>query len=81
MEPKKLLDEFFDKVIFRDYKYSNVFLLGFSQGAFVCNEYGLNINKKIGGIFPISGFIGNNPEIHQSQINTCLLYTSDAADE
>ena len=80
-EPKKLLDEFFDKVIFRDYKHSNVFLLGFSQGAFVCFEYGLNINKKIGGIFPISGFIGNNPEIHQSQINTTVIIGHGADDQ
>ena len=72
-EPKKLLDEFFEKVIFRHYKHSNIFLLGFSQGAFVCFEYGLNINKKIGGVFPISGFISNNPEIHQSQINTPVI--------
>jgi len=72
-EPKRLLDDFFEKVIFRNYKHSNVFLLGFSQGAFVCFEYGLNINKKIGGIFPISGFIGNTPGIHQSQINTPVI--------
>ena len=72
-EPKKILDDFFEEVIFRHYKHSNIFLLGFSQGAFVCFEYGLNINKKIGGVFPISGFIGNNPEIHQSQINTPVI--------
>ena len=80
-EPKKLLDEFFEKVIFRDYKHSNIFLLGFSQGAFVCFEYGLNINKKIGGVFPISGFIGNNPEIHQSQINTPVIIGHGADDQ
>ena len=80
-EPKKILDEFFEKVIFRDYKHSNIFLLGFSQGAFVCFEYGLNINKKIGGVFPISGFISNNPGIHQSQINTPVIIGHGADDQ
>ena len=80
-EPKKILDEFFEKVIFRDYNHSNIFLLGFSQGAFVCFEYGLNINKKIGGVFPISGFISNNPGIHQSQINTPVIIGHGADDQ
>ena len=80
-EPKKILDKFFEKVIFRDYNHSNIFLLGFSQGAFVCFEYGLNINKKIGGVFPISGFISNNPGIHQSQINTPVIIGHGADDQ
>jgi len=72
-EPKKLLDNFFNKIIFKKYKYQNVFLLGFSQGAFICFEYGLNIDKKIGGIFPASGFTREIPEIHKSQIDTPVI--------
>ena len=72
-EPKKLLDEFFEKVIFRDYKHSNIFLLGFSQGAFVCFEYGLNINQKLGGVFPIAGFTEKFPSINKVQVETPLI--------
>ena len=38
-EPKVLLDDFFNKFIFNQYKYENIFLLGFSQGALICFEY------------------------------------------
>ena len=72
-EPKKLLNEFFNEIIFSKYKHQDIFLLGFSQGAFICFEYGLNINEKIGGIFPVSGFTGRAPKIHASQINTPLI--------
>ena len=72
-EPKKYLDDFFDNIVFKKYKHSNIFLLGFSQGAFICFEYGLNMNKKIGGIFPISGFTRKSPRIHQSQVNTPVI--------
>ena len=72
-EPKALLDVFFNKNIFKKYKHSNIFLLGFSQGALICFEYGLNINKQIGGVFPISGFTRESPKIHNSQIDTPLI--------
>ena len=72
-EPKLLLDDFFKNIIFTKYNSSNVFLLGFSQGAFICFEYGLNMNQQIGGVFPIGGFTRAAPEIHQSQIDTPLI--------
>ena len=72
-KPKKLLDQFFNDNIFSTYKHSNVFLFGFSQGAFICFEYGLNIQGPIGGIFPIAGFHKKNPSIHPSQISTPLV--------
>ena len=46
-EPGRLLDDFFNNIIFNQYEYSNIFLLGFSQGAFICFEYGLNIKNTI----------------------------------
>ena len=72
-EPKLLLNDFFNKIIFTKYSHKNVFLLGFSQGAFICFEYGLNIKGKIGGIFPIAGFTSKSPKIHKTQIETPLI--------
>ena len=72
-EPKQFLDTFFNEIVFPRHDHSKIFLLGFSQGAFICFEYGLNINKEIGGIFPISGFTSESPQIHSSQINTPIL--------
>lgn len=72
-EPKELLDIFFSKVIASKYEYSNIFLLGFSQGAFICLEYGLNIGSQLGGVFPIAGFTEKSPTVHNSQIDTPLI--------
>ena len=72
-EPKKLIDIFFNENIFNKYNYANIFLLGFSQGAFICFEYGLNIPHQIGGVFPIAGFSSKNPQIHSAQMNTPLI--------
>ena len=72
-EPKKLLNNFFNNNIFSNYYSSKIFLLGFSQGAFICFEYGLNLDSKIGGVFPIAGFTSKTPLINQCQINTPLI--------
>ena len=72
-KPKLLLDDFFNNVISQKFQHSKIFILGFSQGAFICFEYALNINKMLGGIFPISGFTSDSPPIHSSQINTPLI--------
>ena len=72
-EPKEMLDVFFNNVIFEKYKSQNVFLMGFSQGGFICFEYGLNITKQIGGVFPIAGFTEKTPSIHKSQIDTPVI--------
>lgn len=72
-KPKLLLDDFFNNVISQKFQHSKIFILGFSQGAFICFEYALNINKMLGGIFPISGFTSESPSIHSSQINTPLI--------
>ena len=55
--------------------------MGFSQGAFICFEYGLNIDQQIGGVFPIAGFTRENPEVHQSQIATPLIIGHGNNDE
>ena len=56
-EPIDILNDFFDNIIFEEYDSKNVYVLGFSQGAAVCYEYVLGINKSLGGVFPIGGFL------------------------
>ncbi len=56
-EPINLLDNFFNNLIFQEYLSHKVYVLGFSQGAAVCYEYIMGIEKTLGGIFPIGGFL------------------------
>ena len=56
-EPIKMLNNFFNNLIFQEYQSQNVYVLGFSQGAAVCYEYVMGIEKTLGGIFPIGGFL------------------------
>ena len=56
-EPITMLDMFFKEVIFKEYDSKDVYVLGFSQGAAVCYEYIMGIQKSLGGIFPIGGFL------------------------
>ena len=72
-EPKKLMDDFFQNEIFNKYKPSNVFIVGFSQGALMCYEYVLQMQKKLGGVFPIAGFIVNPNDEHISRIHKLQL--------
>ena len=43
--------------------------MGFSQGAAVCYEFILSLNYNLGGIFPIAGFMVNEPK-NIDEINT-----------
>ena len=56
-EPMKMMDDFFNEIIFKKYPPSSVYVMGFSQGAAVCYEYVAGIKKTLGGIFPIGGFL------------------------
>tara|TARA_B110000014_G_C20105492_1_gene581203 strand:- start:289 stop:906 length:618 start_codon:yes stop_codon:yes gene_type:complete len=56
-EPKRLLDDFFESEIFKNHDSKNIFVVGFSQGALICYEFICKLNKPLGGIFPISGFL------------------------
>ena len=56
-EPIAILNDFFNNFIFREYDSKNVYVLGFSQGAAVCYEYIMGIERSLGGIFPIGGFL------------------------
>ena len=76
-EPIKMLRDFFDTEIFSRFNSTDVYLFGFSQGGLVCYEMIKVLDKSLGGIFPIGGFMaGTKKEItrvHQAQINTPIL--------
>lgn len=73
-EPKKLIEEFFNNIVFKKFKSKNVYVIGFSLGALVCYEYICSINKPLGGIFPIAGFMrSDNVNINENQIKTPIV--------
>jgi len=51
------LEALFQEVIFTRYASRDVFVLGFSQGALTCYELILKLEKPLGGVFPIAGFL------------------------
>ena len=59
-EPMNMLNDFFLNVVFKNFKPINVYVFGFSQGAAVCYEYIMGMPKRLGGIFPIAGFLFEN---------------------
>jgi len=81
-EPKILLMNFFEEIVFKKYKSKNVYVIGFSQGALVCYEYICRINKELGGIFPIAGFVRNKKKIlAKAQKNTQIVIGHGVQDE
>ncbi len=69
-----LLNDFFDFEVFKNYDSKNVYVIGFSQGALVCYEFICKLNKSLGAIFPISGFMREeSTEINQEQKNTPII--------
>ena len=85
-EPKEMLNNFYMNEIFNKYESKNIYTLGFSQGAHICYEYILHMEKQLGGVFPISGFVSdpNNKKIcriNQNQLNTPILIGHGIKDE
>lgn len=73
-EPKKLIEDFFNNIVFEKFESKNVYVIGFSLGALVCYEYICSIDKPLGGIFPIAGFTrSNNINLNQNQIKTQIV--------
>ncbi len=87
-EPLKLLVNFFDNHIFNYFNSKDVYLFGFSQGGLVCFELIKIIERPLGGVFPISGFIARVDDfkkdkqkllesdkirIHPSQLDTPII--------
>ena len=84
-EPIKMLLNFFDTEIFSRFNAKDVYLFGFSQGGLVCYEMIRILDKPLGGVFPIGGFMaGTKKEIkrvHPSQINTPIIIGHGDSDE
>ena len=76
-EPIRMLMEFFDSQIFSKFNSKDVFLFGFSQGGLVCYEMIKLLDKPLGGVFPIGGFMSgvkkNIRRINSSQRNTPII--------
>tara|TARA_B100002052_G_C15745949_1_gene535482 strand:+ start:55 stop:714 length:660 start_codon:yes stop_codon:yes gene_type:complete len=84
-EPMMLLDLFFNKIIFNEYKSKDVYVMGFSQGAAVCYEYIMGMDRQLGGIFPIGGFFfkysRKNKRVSESNKNTPIIIGHGIKDE
>ena len=61
-EPIVMLKTFLNDIVFKQYDSSDVYVIGFSQGAAVCYECIMGIEKGLGGIFPIGGFLFKDSE-------------------
>lgn len=69
----------------KDFPNSNIFLLGFSQGACLIMEYIIRQEFSLGGIIPIAGFIGQKEQfksnIKLGSRNTSVLLIHGEKDE
>ena len=69
-----LLNHFFDSEVFKNYDSKDVYVIGFSQGALVCYEFICKLNKPLGAIFPIAGFMRTSTTtLHPNQKNTPII--------
>ena len=84
-EPIKMLLEFFDSQIFSKFNSKDVFLFGFSQGGLVCYEMIKLLDKPLGGVFPIGGFMSgvkkNIIRVHPNQSSTPIVIGHGDQDE
>ena len=76
-EPITMLKTFLNDIVFKQYDSSDVYVIGFSQGAAVCYECVMGIEKKLGGIFPIGGFLfkdsGKDKIVSEHNMETPIL--------
>ena len=83
-EPKRLLEDFFSE-LFTKFTSKNVYVIGFSQGGLVCLDFVLFLNKSLGGVFSIAGFLrqpkAEIERFHTSQKNTPILISHGKNDE
>ena len=83
-EPKKKLKSFFKENIFDKFSSEDVYVIGFSQGAAVCYEFILSLEYRLGGVFPIAGFLRDqylNLDVHKNQYSTPILIGHGKNDE
>ncbi len=72
-EPRALLQEFFDE-LFTKYSSKNIYVIGFSQGGLVCLDFASFLNKPLGGVFAIAGFL-RQPKAAVSRFHPCQQHT------
>ena len=84
-EPIRMILDFFDIEIFSRFNSKDVYLFGFSQGGLVCYEMIRILDKPLGGIFPIGGFMSATKKdiirINSAQINTPIIIGHGDSDE
>lgn len=83
-EPRRMLNDFFENEVFNKYDSRDVYVMGFSQGALICYEFVCGLDKPLGAIFAISGFLRKkeNPNIiHTNQLKTPILISHGIKDE
>ena len=80
-----LLSDTIVKLNENGFSNSNIFLLGFSQGACLIMEYMIRQQFSLGGIIPIAGFIGQKEQfksnIKPGSRNTSVLLIHGEKDE
>ncbi len=84
-KPIKLLLDFFDNEIFSRFNSQDVYLFGFSQGGLVCYEMLRILDRPLGGVFPIGGFMAGTKKqmrrIHPAQSDTQIIIGHGDSDE
>ena len=83
-EPKRLLEDFFSELVAK-FTSKNVYVMGFSQGGLVCLDFVLFLNKSLGGVFSIAGFLrqpkAKIERFHPSQKKTPILISHGRNDD
>ena len=83
-EPTQLLRDFFTG-LFKQFDSQKVYVMGFSQGGMVCLDMVLHLEHRLGGVFPIAGFL-RDPEsdkkrCHINQLSTPVVICHGKADD
>jgi phospholipase/carboxylesterase len=84
-QPVRMLLDFFDNQIFSKFDSRDVYLFGFSQGGLVCYEMIRVLEKRLGGVFPIGGFMAGTKKqmqrINPQQKKTPIIIGHGDLDE
>tara|TARA_Y100001970_G_C14233047_1_gene859916 strand:+ start:365 stop:1000 length:636 start_codon:yes stop_codon:yes gene_type:complete len=84
-EPIQMLLDFFETTIFSEFNSKDVYLFGFSQGGLVCYEMIRILEKTLGGVFPIGGFMAGTKKkikrVNSAQLQTPIIIGHGDSDE
>ena len=83
-EPTQILQMFFNE-LFKKYSSEKIYVVGFSQGGLICFDFILLLEKPLGGVFPICGFL-RDPKVdkvrlHPNQKKTPILIGHGKSDD